>query len=848
MSVPSDKLKLMIQSYSTPKKEHQPIFSAPNNVSKNKQSVQFKDNRPDATTQLKVQQIANQPIQRQENKTGMPDNLKSGIENLSGMDMRDVKVHYNSALPAQLQAHAFAQGNQIHIASGQERHLPHEAWHVVQQKQGRVAPTKQLKGKVNINDDTGLEKEADVMGAKAMNMSGTNTNFPSFLKENTVTTTIQRLAWDKVNTGSTYVVRVPYEGEKVLKLQSKRSARINATGRPSFIFVDPIDRSVPPITIESEEDILREAPSAHRRLRTESPELIGRGVSSASRVEEEETYPFREDSTVIGHNVLLGTKVVSRSKKLFTIIKIDTFRGKTVYTLKDNGGNEPIVDYDNPNFQLLNESDRLPPPLKEQILSKTDTHEVNRTVVTQWCDDIENKNEKVLRIFNKDTTTEDVTQHPWFLMDYEDIVDSQAEEAGKVIKDSVLELIPDQRNNLHIVAPKIREDLAKHYLPLVVLHNIQLDSLEEREAVRVDYSINPSYKKYIDTGSGNEAVNILGDSVDNKVKTDIRFLPGSLTLGDQTSQVGKAMEAKTLSKDHPIGSIAGKDSSQEGLMGNLVKTMGDKKTKYIKGHLLNDHIGGPARAYNLFPITEQANNDHLVFMEKYVKAEVAKGYVMYYKVLITNESIKDEKPLQVGYKRRYTVNSDIKCWSAKIKKDGDYTDQHNITVKSIWQGGEVLDSTGTRIRRKSDTSGIGNPLDTYAAYTGKLKTGIPNEAGENPDVKAPDASIHRIFNIAGYNQDDMHKGKLSDSDFDSTTIGPIPFSISGDKGKLSDATQASVATAVGTHIAGLIWGNASVKDSTTGKIKAGITELGLRAIKGVGPATVEKLKNNFEIQ
>ena len=167
MSVPSDKLKLMIQSYSTPKKKHPHIFSTPNNVSKNKQSVQFKDNRPDATTQLKVQQIANQPIQRQENKTGMPDNLKSGIENLSGMDMSDVKVHYNSSQPAQLQAHAFAQGNQIHIASGQEKHLPHEAWHVVQQKQGRVTPTKQLKGKVNINDDARLEKEADVMGDKS---------------------------------------------------------------------------------------------------------------------------------------------------------------------------------------------------------------------------------------------------------------------------------------------------------------------------------------------------------------------------------------------------------------------------------------------------------------------------------------------------------------------------------------------------------------------------------------------------------------------------------------------------------------------------------------------------------
>ncbi|MGY8938739.1 MAG: eCIS core domain-containing protein [Flavobacteriales bacterium] len=84
--------------------------------------------------------------------------------------MSDVKVHYNSPKPAQLQAHAYAQGNQIHLASGQEKHLPHEAWHVVQQKQGRVAPTTQLKGKVNINDNAGLEKEADVMGAKALQL------------------------------------------------------------------------------------------------------------------------------------------------------------------------------------------------------------------------------------------------------------------------------------------------------------------------------------------------------------------------------------------------------------------------------------------------------------------------------------------------------------------------------------------------------------------------------------------------------------------------------------------------------------------------------------------------------
>ena len=104
------------------------------------------------------------------NDTGLPDNLKTGIENLSGFSMDDVKVHYNSSAPAQLQALAYAQGTNIHLAPGQERHLPHEAWHVVQQKQARVNATRQFMGKTAINDDVSLEQEANVMGAKALQM------------------------------------------------------------------------------------------------------------------------------------------------------------------------------------------------------------------------------------------------------------------------------------------------------------------------------------------------------------------------------------------------------------------------------------------------------------------------------------------------------------------------------------------------------------------------------------------------------------------------------------------------------------------------------------------------------
>ncbi|MFZ6770763.1 DUF4157 domain-containing protein [Undibacterium sp. Di26W] len=108
---------------------------------------------------------------RPSKNNGLPAQLQAGVESLSGMSLDHVQVHYNSDKPAQLQAHAYAQGSDIHLAPGQEKHLPHEAWHVVQQAQGRVRPTLQMKQGVPVNDDVGLEQEADVMGARAMSVA-----------------------------------------------------------------------------------------------------------------------------------------------------------------------------------------------------------------------------------------------------------------------------------------------------------------------------------------------------------------------------------------------------------------------------------------------------------------------------------------------------------------------------------------------------------------------------------------------------------------------------------------------------------------------------------------------------
>lgn len=131
------------------------------------------DNSPQSVQLRAIQENQQSVVQKKEDTSALPNNLKTGIEALSGVSMEDVKVHPNSAKPAQLQAHAYAQGSDIHLGPNQEKHLPHEAWHVVQQKQGRVKPTVQTKSNEQINDDPVLEQEADIMGAKANNFKPT---------------------------------------------------------------------------------------------------------------------------------------------------------------------------------------------------------------------------------------------------------------------------------------------------------------------------------------------------------------------------------------------------------------------------------------------------------------------------------------------------------------------------------------------------------------------------------------------------------------------------------------------------------------------------------------------------
>lgn len=103
----------------------------------------------------------------------LPGPVQAKMEQAFDTDFSAVRVHQGPHAEA-LGALAYTQGNAVHFGPGQydpgsqrgQELLGHELAHVVQQREGRVASTRQAKG-VALNDDQGLEREADVLGQKA---------------------------------------------------------------------------------------------------------------------------------------------------------------------------------------------------------------------------------------------------------------------------------------------------------------------------------------------------------------------------------------------------------------------------------------------------------------------------------------------------------------------------------------------------------------------------------------------------------------------------------------------------------------------------------------------------------
>ncbi len=144
-----------------------------------------------------------EPYQLKSNSSSsnkLPDDVRGKMENAFQYDFSNVDIQKNSSEAKRMGALAFAKGNEVHFAPGQfEPYTPkgqeligHELTHIVQQSENRVKPTVQAKG-VAINDDKGLEREADEMGKKvAQQSTGNNSNASKGNLSNNLNETVQR--------------------------------------------------------------------------------------------------------------------------------------------------------------------------------------------------------------------------------------------------------------------------------------------------------------------------------------------------------------------------------------------------------------------------------------------------------------------------------------------------------------------------------------------------------------------------------------------------------------------------------------------------------------------------------
>ena len=172
------------------------------------------------------------------NRTGLPDGLKAKMEGAFGTRLDHIRVNKNSAFPAKVGAIATTQGNRIDFAPGQynphsaqgQKLIGHEAWHTVQQAQGRVKPTLQMKTGHLVNDSEALEAEADRMGERAFlaNPSSASVATPM----NRTGYQIVQRAKKGIHVGSEPVVEMDDEKHPAVQVDQINLEEFN--GRPDY--------------------------------------------------------------------------------------------------------------------------------------------------------------------------------------------------------------------------------------------------------------------------------------------------------------------------------------------------------------------------------------------------------------------------------------------------------------------------------------------------------------------------------------------------------------------------------------------------------------------------------------
>lgn len=167
-------------------------------------------------------------------------------------------------------------------------------------------------------------------------------------------------------------------------------------------------------------------------------------------------------------------------------------------------------------------------------------------------------------------------------------------------------------------------------------------------------------------------------------KREMKIVRTTRKLGGDT--VGASMTVDWLGPGFKPGSKP-ESGAQKNLMSLLVTDPSERSPdKYIRGHLLNEHLGGLGNEENMFPITGNANSQHLHSTETTVKGWMDKPDVknglkwVFYEVKVQGVSSRLERD---DIFKNY-VNCSFACRAVLKDETGKAEQEFSTTIPSTY--------------------------------------------------------------------------------------------------------------------------------------------------------------------
>lgn len=232
-------------------------------------------------------------------------------------------------------------------------------------------------------------------------------------------------------------------------------------------------------------------------------------------------------------------------------------------------------------------------------------------------------------------------------------------------------------------------------------------------------------------------------------------VPAAELFGDVGAAGEPEVNFTTQSAGHSMTMIAKKLNNKQTLKGSPPtpvhtpsfailnnRRQSESASYYVKGHMLNDNVGGKGVWDNLTPLSREGNSSHESSVESLVKAAFSSGAVVEYSVTAiygygnNAASIKDDDPQKEQklaiIAEEKNVPTDLQCDAWILEKKGDAFDRkQNIVTKTVKnpveQGAESYILSGTPGRADvflniSDASVIATIEGFGGTLANKVKT------------------------------------------------------------------------------------------------------------------------------